>query len=59
MSHYIANHEAAIKRMKADWERYDKVVQCDKDGNPINNLTIDTCNLFDEKNMGIHLQGLA
>ncbi len=55
----IANNEAAIERMKADWERYDKVVQRDKEGNPINNLTIDTCNLYDEKNMGIHLQGLA
>jgi len=31
----------------------------DKEGNPLNNLTIDTCNLSDEKNMGIHLQGLA
>ena len=55
----IANNEAAIERMKADWERYDKVVQRDNEGNPINNLTIDTCNLSDEKNMGIHLQGLA
>ncbi len=59
ITHDIANNEAAIERMKADWERYDKVVQRDKDGNPINNLTIDTCNLSDEKNMGIHLQGLV
>ena len=59
ITHDIANNEAAIKLMKADWERYDKVVQRDKEGNPINNLTIDTCNLSDEKNMGIHLQGLA
>ena len=59
ITHDIVNNEAAIERMKADWERYDKVVQRDKDGNPINNLTIDTCNLSDEKNMGIHLQGLA
>ena len=59
ITHDIANNEAAIERMKADWERYDKVVQRDKEGNPINNLTIDTCNLYDEKNMGIHLQGLA
>ena len=59
ITHDIANNEAAIERMKADWECYDKVVQRDKDGNPINNLTIDTCNLSDEKNMGIHLQGLA
>ena len=59
LTHDIANNEAAIERMKADWERYDKVVQRDKEGNPINNLTIDTCNLSDEKNMGIHLQGLA
>ena len=59
ITHDIANNEAAIERMKADWERYDKVVQRDKEGNPINNLTIDTCNLYDEKNMGIHLQRLA
>ena len=59
ITHDIANNEAAIERMKADWERYDKVVQRDKEGNPINNLTIDICNLSDEKNMGIHLQGLA
>ena len=48
-----------ISRMKADYARYDGVVQRDKDGNPINNLTVDTCNLRDEQNMGIHLQGLA
>lgn len=59
ITHDITNNEAAIERMKADWERYDKVVQRDKEGNPVNNLTIDTCNLSDEKNMGIHLQGLA
>ena len=59
ITHDIANNEAAIERMRADWERYNKVVQRDKEGNPINNLTIDTCNLSDEKNMGIHLQGLA
>ena len=45
--------------MKADVARYEAVVRRDKDGNPLNNLTIDTCNLSDEKNMGIHLQGLA
>ena len=59
ISHDIANNEAAIERMKADHARYESVVQRDKDGNPVNNLTIDTCNLSDEKNMGIHLQGLA
>lgn len=59
ITHDIANNEAAIERMKADWERYDRVVQRDKEGNPINNLTIDTCNLSDEKNMDVHLQGLA
>ena len=59
ISHDIANIEAAIERMKADHARYEAVVQRDKDGNPVNNLTIDTCNLYDEKNMGIHLQGLA
>ena len=59
VTHDIANNEAAIERMKADNARYEAVVQRDKDGNPVNNLTIDTCNLSDEKNMGIHLQGLA
>ena len=59
ISHDIANNEAAISRMKADASRYAAVVQRDKDGNPVNNLTIDTCNLRDEQNMGIHLQGLA
>ena len=59
VSHDIANNEATIERMKADNARYEAVVQRDKDGNPVNNLTIDTCNLSDEKNMGIHLQGLA
>ena len=59
ISHDIANNEAAISRMKEDAERYQSVVQRDKDGNPVNNLTIDTCNLRDEQNMGIHLQGLA
>ena len=59
ISHDIANNEAAISRMKEDAARYALVVQRDKDGNPVNNLTIDTCNLRDEQNMGIHLQGLA
>ena len=59
ITHDIANNEAAIERMKADAARYEAVVKRDKEGNPINNLTIDTCNLTDEKNMGIHLQGLG
>ena len=59
ISHDIANNEAAISRMKEDAARYVEVVQRDKDDNPVNNLTIDTCNLRDEQNMGIHLQGLA
>ena len=59
ISHDIANNEAAISRMKEDAARYASVVQRDKDGNPVNNLTIDTCNLRDEQNMGIHLQGLS
>ena len=59
ITHDIANNETAIERMKADVTRYEAVVMRDKDGNPLNNLTIDTCNLSDEKNMGIHLQGLA
>ncbi len=59
ITHDIANNEAIIAQMKADYARYEEVVQRDKDGNPINNLTIDTCQLTEEKNMGIHLQGLA
>ena len=59
ITHDIANNEAIIAQMKADYARYEEVVQRDKDGNPINNLTIDTCQLTDERNMGIHLQGLA
>ena len=59
ITHDIANNEAAIERMKADVARYEAVVKKDKDGNPVNNLTIDTCSLSDEKNMGIHLQGLV
>ena len=59
ITHDIANNEAAIERMKTDAARYESVVKRDKEGNPLNNLTIDTCNLTDEKNMGIHLQGLA
>ena len=59
VTHDIANNEATIERMKADVARYEAVVRRDKDGNPLNNLTIETCNLSDEKNMGIHLQGLA
>lgn len=59
INHDIANYEAAISRMKEDAGRYEAVVRRDKDGNPLNNLTIDTCNISDEKNMGIHLQGLA
>ena len=59
ITHDITNNEVAIERMKADVARYEAVVRRDKDGNPLNNLTIDTCSLSDEKNMGIHLQGLA
>ena len=59
LTHDIANNEAIISRMKEDLARYEAVVRRDKDGNPLNNLTIDTCHLSDEKNMGIHLQGLA
>ncbi len=59
ITHDIANNEAAISHMKEDASRYQSVVQRDKDGNPVNNLTIDTCHLKDEQNMGVHLQGLA
>ena len=59
ITHDIANNEAIIGRMKEDLARYEAVVRRDNNGNPLNNLTIDTCQLSDEKNMGIHLQGLA
>lgn len=59
ITHDIANNEAAMERMKADFEQYNKVVQRDKDGNPVNSLILDGCKFKDEKNMGIHLQGLA
>ena len=59
ISHDIANNEAAIERMKADYARYEAVVQRDKDGNPVNNLKLDDCKYKDEQNMGVYLQGLA
>ena len=59
VTHDIANNDAAIKGMKEDYARYEGVVQRDGEGNPVNSLTIDSCHLTDEKNMGIHLQGLA
>ena len=59
VTHDIANNEAAIGRMKADVARYEAVVRRDQDGNPLNNLTIDSYNQSDEKKMGIHLQKLA
>ena len=59
ISHDIQNNEAAMERMKADYEKYSSVVQRDKDGNPVNNLTVDGCKFKDEQNMGVHLQGLA
>ena len=59
ISHDIANNEAAISRMKEDAARYQSVVQRDKDGNPVNSLTLDDCKYKDEQNMGVYLQGLA
>ncbi len=59
ITHDIQNNEAAMERMKADYEKYSAVVQRDKDGNPVNNLTVDGCKFKDEQNMGVHLQGLA
>ena len=59
ITHDIANNEATIRLMKADLAKYEAVVQRDKEGNPLNNLTLDDCKLTDEKNMGVHLQGLA
>ena len=41
--------------MKADYARYEAVVQRDKDGNPVNSLVLDDCKYKDEQNMGIHL----
>ncbi len=34
ITHDIQNNEAAMERMKADYEKYSAVVQRDKDGNP-------------------------
>ncbi len=59
ITHDIINNEAAVKRMKADYTKYNAVVQRDKDGNPINNLKLDNCKSTDEKNMGVFLQALA
>ena len=59
IKHDIQNNDAAITRMKADYEKYSAAVHRDKDGNPINNLTLDNCKFKDEQNMGVHLQGLA
>ena len=59
ISHDIANNEAAIGRMKEDYAKFNAVVQRDKEGNPINNLTLDNCKYKDEQNMGVYLQGLA
>ena len=59
IQHDIQNNDAAITRMKADYEKYSAAVQRDKDGNPINNLILDNCKFKDEQNMGVHLQGLA
>ena len=59
ISHDIANNEAAIVRMKEDYAKFSSVVQREKDGNPVNNLTLDDCKYKDEQNMGVHLQGLA
>ncbi len=59
VSHDIENNEAVIMRMKEDLNRYKSAVKRDKDGNIINGLVLDNCKLKDEKNMGIHLQGLA
>ncbi|RXE61568.1 DNA methylase [Muribaculaceae bacterium Isolate-004 (NCI)] len=55
----IHNNEVAVERMRADYERYSSAVKRDADGNPLNGLSIDNFQLKDEKNMGVHLQGLA
>ena len=59
ISHDIANNEAAIARMKEDYDKFSAVVQRDNSGNPVNNLTLDDCKYKDEQNMGVYLQGLA
>lgn len=55
----ISTNEIIMERMKSDLEKYQSVVQRDKDGNPLPGLTLDGCKLTDIQNMGVHLQGLA
>ena len=55
----LKQHETAIERMTADYQRYRSAVQKDTDGNPLPGLTLDNCKLTDIQNMGVHLQGLA
>ena len=59
IQHDIQNNEAAVTRMKADFDKYSSAVRRDKDGNPVNALVLDKCKYKDEQNMGIHLQNLA
>ena len=59
ISHDIANNEAAIARMKEDYDKFSAVVQRDNSGNPVNSLKLDDCKYMDEQNMGVYLQGLA
>ena len=59
ISHDIANNEAAIARMKEDYDKFSAVVQRDNSGNPVNSLKLDNCKYMDEQNMGVYLQGLA
>lgn len=55
----ISTNETMMERMKSDLEKFQSVVQRDKDGNPLPGLTLDGCKLTDIQNMGVHLQGLA
>ncbi len=55
----ISTNEIMMERMKSDLEKFQSVVQRDKDGNPLPGLTLDGCKLSDIQNMGVHLQGLA
>ena len=55
----IGKNEITMRKMKSDLEKFQTVVQRDKDGNPLPGLTLDGCKLTDIQNMGVHLQGLA
>ena len=59
LTHDIANTDAAIKRMRGDWEKYSSAVRRDDKGNPLNALKMNDCDSADEKKLGAYLQDLA